>query len=66
MSADNARQSGAADAASATVAYLSRRDIDRLTTYKWRYSLESHGFSSRQAEHLLFIKWLYGQGMLRH
>ena len=46
-------------------AYLSRRDIDRLTNYKWRYSLESHGFSTEQASRLLFARWLVRQGVLR-
>lgn len=44
------------------VPHLSSQDIHRLTTYKWRYSLESHGFSSAQAARLLFMKWLYGNG----
>ncbi len=41
---------------------LSIQDIDRLTNYKWRYSLEAHGFSTDQATRLLFMKWLYRQG----
>jgi hypothetical protein len=41
---------------------LSRQDVDRLTNYKWRYSLESHGFSTAQATRLLFMKWLYARG----
>ena len=44
--------------------YLTRRDIDRLTNYKWRYSLESHGFSTEQAGRLLFARWLYGHQLL--
>jgi hypothetical protein len=32
--------------------------VRRLTLYKWRYSLESAGYSTHQAEHLLFLKWL--------
>jgi hypothetical protein len=43
-------------------ALLTRQDVDRLTAYKWRYSLESHGFSAGQATRLLFIKWLYARG----
>jgi hypothetical protein len=43
------------------IPYLSNRDIDRLTNYKWRYSLESHGFSSGEASRLLFMRWLYRQ-----
>ena len=46
------------------IAYLSRRDVDRLTNYKWRYSLESHGFSTEQASRLLFARWLVRQGVL--
>ena len=41
---------------------LTRHDVDRLTAYKWRYSLESHGFSTSQATRLLFMKWLYARG----
>jgi hypothetical protein len=47
------------------VPHLSNQDIDRLTNYKWRYSLESHGFSSDQADRLLFLKWLYRHGAVR-
>jgi hypothetical protein len=39
-------------------AVLTAQDVRRLTLFKWRYSLESAGFSSHQAEHLLFLKWL--------
>jgi hypothetical protein len=39
-------------------AALTAQDVRRLTLFKWRYSLESAGFSSHQAEHLLFLKWL--------
>jgi hypothetical protein len=47
-----------------SIAYLTTQDISRLTAYKWRYSLEAHGFSSDQAARLLFMKWLYRQGNL--
>jgi hypothetical protein len=47
------------------VTHLSRQDLDRLTNYKWRYSLESHGFSTEQATRLLFIKWLHRRGLLQ-
>ena len=47
------------------ISFLSRRDIDRLTNYKWRYSLESHGFSTEQATRLLFARWLHRQGILQ-
>jgi hypothetical protein len=33
----------------------------RLTLYKWRYSLESQGFTPAQARQLLFVKWLYNR-----
>jgi len=42
-------------------AALTAQDVRRLTLFKWRYSLESAGFSSHQAEHLLFLKWLHGR-----
>ena len=40
---------------------LTAQDVRRLTLFKWRYSLESAGFTSRQAAHLLFLKWLYAR-----
>jgi hypothetical protein len=42
-------------------AALTAQDVRRLTLFKWRYSLESAGFSSRQASHLLFLKWLHAR-----
>ena len=42
-------------------AVLTAQDVRRLTLFKWRYSLESAGFSSNQAEHLLFLKWLHAR-----
>lgn len=38
-------------------ANLTATDVRRLTLFKWRYSLESAGFTSREAQHLLFTKW---------
>ncbi|MBA2448656.1 MAG: hypothetical protein H0V51_11590 [Chloroflexi bacterium] len=38
---------------------LTQEDIRRLTLYKWRYSLESCGFTTDQVGHLLFLKWLF-------
>lgn len=49
----------------AAASELSSQDVNRLTSYKWRYALESHGFSADQASHLLFMKWLYGNGGVR-
>ena len=46
----------------APVGQLSADDVWRLTLFKWRYSLESHGFTTEQARQLLFLKWLYGRG----
>jgi hypothetical protein len=54
--------SGIGGATAEIVPHLTRRDIDRLTAYKWRYSLETHGFSTAQAHRLLFMRWLYGRG----
>ena len=48
-------------ASGAVRAMLSAQDVRRLTLFKWRYSLESAGFSSNQAEHLLFLKWLHAR-----
>lgn len=40
---------------------LTAQDMRRLTLYKWKYSLESAGFTSHEAGHLLFLKWLYAR-----
>jgi hypothetical protein len=37
---------------------LKAQDVRRLTLFKWKYSLESAGFSSHAAEQLLFLKWM--------
>jgi hypothetical protein len=37
---------------------LGAASIRRLTLFKWRYSLESAGFTTREAQQLLFVKWL--------
>ena len=42
-------------------AALTAQDVRRLTLFNWRYSLESAGFSSHQAERLLFLKWLHAR-----
>ncbi|MCC7370263.1 MAG: hypothetical protein IT306_17700 [Chloroflexi bacterium] len=42
-------------------AALTAQDVRRLTLFKWRYSLESAGFSSQQAARLLFLKWLHAR-----
>ena len=42
-------------------AALTAQDVRRLKLFKWRYSLESAGFSSPQAEQLLFLKWLHAR-----
>lgn len=41
---------------------LTSQDVRRLTLFKWRYSLESAGFSTREAKRLLFLKWLNARG----
>ena len=38
---------------------LTPQEVRRLTVFKWRYALESAGFTTRQAEQLLFLRWLY-------
>jgi hypothetical protein len=42
-------------------AALCVQDVRRLTLFKWRYSLESAGFTTHQAGHLLFLKWLHAR-----
>jgi hypothetical protein len=44
--------------------HLTNRDVERLRTFKLRYALESFGFTSSQAERLLFTQWLYRRGAL--
>ena len=46
------------------VAHLSSADVERLRTFKIRYALEAFGFSTSQAERLLFTQWLYRRGAL--
>lgn len=44
---------------------LTSEDVRRLTLYKWRYSLESSGFTNDQVGHLLFLKWRYANHAVR-
>jgi hypothetical protein len=37
---------------------LSNADMQRLTLFKWRYSLEAQGFASSECDGLLFLRWL--------
>ena len=46
-------------------AYLTADELWRLTLYKWRYTLESDGFSRDQAAHLLFLRWLHSRAAAR-
>jgi len=52
---------GDAQAKDSLRASLTAQDVRRLTLFKWRYSLESAGFTSQQAAHLLFLKWLHAR-----
>ena len=52
---------GSAPAGDALRAALTAQDVRRLTLFKWRYSLESAGFTPRQAAQLLFLKWLHAR-----
>lgn len=38
-------------------ASLSAPEIRSLTLFKWRYSLESAGFTPDEARRLLFLQW---------
>jgi hypothetical protein len=38
---------------------LSKAELHRLTLFKWRYTLESYGFSDREVDQLLFLTWLH-------
>jgi len=56
-----AAPAGASARGASLRATLTAQDVRRLTLFKWRYSLESAGFTPRQAGHLLFLKWLYAR-----
>jgi hypothetical protein len=38
---------------------LSTAELHRLTLFKWRYTLESYGFSDYEVDQLLFLPWLH-------
>lgn len=40
------------------VAGLSSADLQRLTLFKWRYTLEAKGFAADECDRLLFLRWL--------
>ncbi len=40
---------------------LTAHDMQRLTLYKWRYALESAGFTADQAARLMFLRWLHAR-----
>ena len=40
---------------------LTSQDMRRLTLYKWRYALESAGFTADQANRLMFLRWLHAR-----
>ena len=40
---------------------LTSQDMRRLTLYKWRYALESAGFTADQAHRLMFLRWLHAR-----
>ena len=40
---------------------LTSQDMRRLTLYKWRYALESAGFTADQAQRLMFLRWLHAR-----
>ena len=44
---------------------LTTTDTRRLTLWKWRYTAESLGFTRKEAESLLFLKWLYTTGRMK-
>ncbi|HEY8478148.1 MAG TPA: hypothetical protein VIN09_14905 [Chloroflexota bacterium] len=44
---------------------LTAQERERLRRFKWRCLLQAEGFSSEQARHLVFLKYLYLHGRLR-
>ncbi len=57
--AESAHPASPASAPAQPRLLLTHEDVRRLTLYKWRYALESAGFSAEQIGRLLFLKWLY-------
>lgn len=47
-----------------TVPFLSAKDVERLELFKVKYQLEAHGFSAKQAERLLFARYLREHGAI--
>lgn len=43
---------------------LTLGEVRRLTLWKARYRLETHGFSADQATRLIFLRWLVASGRL--
>ena len=41
---------------------LSGEELAQLTAFKWRYMLETVGFSETEANRLIFIRWLRQSG----
>lgn len=65
MNQEEARRTTAEPRSAANgVAHLSNTDVERLRTFKMRYALEAFGFTTNQAERLLFTQWLYRRGAL--
>lgn len=52
-------EAGQALARRTAVTLGSIETVVRLTYFKWRYNLESIGFTNPQAKQLIFLKWLY-------
>lgn len=48
----------------AAKALLTAQEIHNLTIYKWRYALESEGFTSQEAGRLIFLRWRILTGKL--
>lgn len=38
---------------------MTRAELHRLTLFKWRYALESFGFSDWEVDQLVFLTWLH-------
>jgi len=45
-------------------AVLSVEELHQLTLFKWRYALESAGFTGREVQDLAFLGWLRAKGQL--
>lgn len=52
------------NATAQAIQHLTQREVRALIVFKWRYALESAGFSPAEARRLCFAKWAVHAGRL--